>query len=167
MQERKTKLDENGYYRFKDSDKLVHRWVVETKIMKRPLKKGEIVHHVNGDKKDNCEENLVVLTSKQHYKLHVVPLLQARREAEIMERLAPIQEAEIMERLAPIQEAKTIKFLLIILALIGAAQLITGILLNLILGRVVSSPIWQNGLMLMVVSLVVWFIQRRQRSNES
>ena len=31
----KVYLDENGYYRFKDSDKLVHRWAAEIKLGRR------------------------------------------------------------------------------------------------------------------------------------
>ncbi len=59
--DQKTYLDENGYYRFTDSDRLVHRWVAEKKIGRR-LYPGEVVHHKDGDKRDNSESNLEVMT---------------------------------------------------------------------------------------------------------
>lgn len=42
-----------------------HILVAEEKL-KRKLKKGEIVHHLNGIKNDNRAENLEVMTKKQH-----------------------------------------------------------------------------------------------------
>jgi hypothetical protein len=58
-------VDENGYLRFRDSDKLVHRWAAEKKIG-RKLKRGEVVHHINGNRQDNSPENIEVLTAKEH-----------------------------------------------------------------------------------------------------
>ncbi|HSV95641.1 MAG TPA: hypothetical protein VLM75_01775 [Spirochaetota bacterium] len=42
--------DDNGYYRFNDSDKPVHRWAAEKKLG-RALRRGEVVHHKNRNKK--------------------------------------------------------------------------------------------------------------------
>ena len=39
---KKTYIDENGYARFKDSNKLVSRWVAERKLG-RELRNGEVV----------------------------------------------------------------------------------------------------------------------------
>ncbi|MFC1972515.1 HNH endonuclease signature motif containing protein [Chloroflexota bacterium] len=89
MESSKTYIDKNGYIRFKDSDKLFHRWVKEKELGRR-LAKGEIVDHINGNKQDNKLENLQILTAKEHYKKHVVPILEARREAQISEKLTPI-----------------------------------------------------------------------------
>lgn len=36
----------------------------------RPLQRGEVVHHINGDKIDNRRENLIVCTSSYHAQLH-------------------------------------------------------------------------------------------------
>jgi hypothetical protein len=47
-----------------------HRVVAE-QILGRPLRVGEVVHHRNGDKRDNRPENLQVLASQaEHARLH-------------------------------------------------------------------------------------------------
>ena len=47
----------------------VHRFVLEKKIG-RYLTKGEIAHHINGDKSDNRPQNLELLTISEHNKQH-------------------------------------------------------------------------------------------------
>ena len=170
MSESKTYEDENGYLRFKDSHKYVHIWVMRKKI-NRPLKKGEIVHHVNGNKKDNSDSNLIVLNKEQHYKLHVKPLMDARLESEIEERLTPIIEERlapiIEERLTLIHEAKFLKTFLISFAWGGAVLLIAGIIISLVLGKVATVPLWTMGMGFLVASLLGVFLQRRNEKNES
>lgn len=47
-----------------------HRVIAE-KILGRPLKKGEVVHHIDHDKKNNAPENLQVLASQaEHARVH-------------------------------------------------------------------------------------------------
>jgi hypothetical protein len=46
-----------------------HRLVVERRIG-RPLTRDERVHHVNHDRGDNRDENLMVVTKKQHARIH-------------------------------------------------------------------------------------------------
>jgi hypothetical protein len=48
---------------------LLHRAVV-SEHLGRPLTKNEVVHHVNGDIRDNRLENLLLLTEEEHVELH-------------------------------------------------------------------------------------------------
>ena len=67
---KRTYTDSNGYSRFKDSGKTVHRSVAELKLG-RKLKSGEVVHHKNRNKQDNSYKNLAVLPSqKRHWEIH-------------------------------------------------------------------------------------------------
>jgi len=59
-----------GYGKFKDSGEYVHREIA-ARTLNRPLKAGEVVHHKNGNKKDNRPSNLQVLPSQAaHVRLH-------------------------------------------------------------------------------------------------
>jgi len=64
-----TYIDENGYRRFSDTNKLVHRYVAE-KTIGRKLRKEEIVHHINRNKLDNSPENLQVFPNQAEHEKH-------------------------------------------------------------------------------------------------
>lgn len=57
----------NGY--IKEFNRHQHRVVME-RVLGRKLKKGEIVHHVDGNKKNNHPSNLQVMTQADHARLH-------------------------------------------------------------------------------------------------
>jgi len=65
----KTKTNDKGYLEFVDSGKLIHIWKAEKKYGKEKLK-GMHVHHIDGDKKNNDNSNLILLSKEDHYDLH-------------------------------------------------------------------------------------------------
>lgn len=46
-----------------------HRVVAE-QILGRPLRSDEIVHHIDGNKRNNDPSNLIVMTQAEHARLH-------------------------------------------------------------------------------------------------
>lgn len=58
-----------GYIRSAKNGRGIHRNIAEEHL-KRKLKIGEVVHHINGNKLDNNITNLLVMTNSDHMKLH-------------------------------------------------------------------------------------------------
>ena len=46
-----------------------HRRIMQ-ELVGRPLLRWELVHHINGDKRDNRLENLQIVSPKEHSKIH-------------------------------------------------------------------------------------------------
>lgn len=47
-----------------------HIWIAEQQIIHRKLKRGELVHHIDGNSLNNAIDNLKVMTRKEHAKIH-------------------------------------------------------------------------------------------------
>jgi hypothetical protein len=58
----------HNYVKF--NNRHMHRVVAEEKLG-RKLKKGEIVHHKDGDKWNNHPDNLEVMTQAEHARIHL------------------------------------------------------------------------------------------------
>lgn len=67
----KTYVDSNGYRRFSDSNRLVHRWVAE-KRLGRYLMQGEEVHHKDRNRTNNNPSNLKTYKGKWGFLRHAV-----------------------------------------------------------------------------------------------
>lgn len=52
------------------NDRAPEHVIVAEEMIGRPLKKGEVVHHINGLKQDNRRCNLLVCTRSYHQQLH-------------------------------------------------------------------------------------------------
>lgn len=59
----------NGTTYEKTYGRHTHRLVAE-QILGRPLAAGEIVHHIDGNKRNNDPSNLMVMTQAEHCRLH-------------------------------------------------------------------------------------------------
>ena len=65
-------IDGNGYLmncEDRSNRYWVHRKVMETKLG-RPLQPGEVVHHIDKNKRNNDPSNLTVMSRSEHIKIH-------------------------------------------------------------------------------------------------
>ena len=59
-------IDDNGYPRFSNSGKLVHRWMAE-KDLGRKLEPDEVVHHNDRNKLNYDRSNLTVFANQDEH----------------------------------------------------------------------------------------------------
>ena len=59
----------NGYLFINKSKRLLHRSIIE-EYLGRKLKTLEIVHHINGNIRDNKLKNLIITNHSEHSKFH-------------------------------------------------------------------------------------------------
>jgi hypothetical protein len=64
------KMEHNGRTYAKYYGRLQHRLIAEQKLG-RKLSKDEVVHHIDGDRRNNDPDNLVVMTAAEHLQFHV------------------------------------------------------------------------------------------------
>ena len=144
-----TYLDEKtGYIKFKNSGRLFHRWVMQQHL-KRRLKRGEIVHHKNGNKLDNRIENLEMVDFLDHIKIHYGPAIKAEGKAELLEQLLPVFESLETER-----ESRKLKAMFIGVAVVGAIMFVLGLI------KPTNLTLWEAGVGLVIIGLVSWLIER-------
>lgn len=67
--------------------------LVAEQMLGRDLQSGEVVHHKNGDSKDNRPENLQVMTNSEHTRLH------AFRQPRTSRGFAPGRQGDIADAL--------------------------------------------------------------------
>jgi hypothetical protein len=73
------RIRRDGYVLFwtAQGERLEHQVLME-KQLGRKLVKGEIVHHKDGNKRNNSIENLELMTQSEHAKLHAPQMHKAR-----------------------------------------------------------------------------------------
>lgn len=70
------------YIRNKKMYKSEHRVIVE-KMLGRELRQDELVHHIDGNKKNNNPDNLMIVTRAEHAKIHREQIDRSKPVAQI------------------------------------------------------------------------------------
>ena len=86
----------------------LHRVIAE-KMIGRPLLFNEVVHHIDGDKLNNRQENLEIMSRSDHSRMHMTGNI---RSAETKEKLHKIGIKQRTRAKISIQQAKDAKEML-------------------------------------------------------
>lgn len=70
LRQARLQTEHNGRTYAKFYGRLQHRLVAE-KMLGRKLREDEVVHHIDGDKRNNDPENLMVMTAAEHGRFHL------------------------------------------------------------------------------------------------
>lgn len=62
-------ISKNGFNRHNADKRFLHLMIVE-RILQRPLNKGEVVHHIDGNSFNDIRQNFLVARQNLHAKLH-------------------------------------------------------------------------------------------------
>ncbi len=76
-------LKPNGYYeitRGPNKGRSLHVVLYEEKVLFRRVKKGEHIHHVDGNKTNNDLSNLQLLTIQEHMRIHALQNYKNRKK---------------------------------------------------------------------------------------
>jgi len=117
--------------------------------LKRRLKRGEIVHHKNGNKLDNNITNLELINWLEHIKIHYGPAIKAEANAELLEQLIPVLDSFETER-----KSRHLKASIVGVAVVGIIMLVLGII------RPTKLDLWEAGLGLIIIGVFSWLFYK-------
>ncbi len=83
----------------------LHRVVAEN-TAGRYLRDSEVVHHRNGDKNDNTPENLEIMQSSAHSRIHAKPLAMAEAKCNFCGKVFSIAMSQLRARLKKNQDGR-------------------------------------------------------------
>lgn len=92
--------------------------VIMEKHIGRPLRKNEVVHHIDGNKRNNDISNLLLTTRSEHAKIHrecldrSIPVLQYTLNGELIKKWKSAREACMELGLYPSNISKCCKGIL-------------------------------------------------------
>lgn len=146
--------EKTGYIKFKNSNRLFHRWVMY-KHLNRRLKRGEVVHHINGNKRDNDIKNLKVISWLEHIKIHYGPAIKAEGKAELLEQIIPVLDSleTELKSYETERESRDLKAMCIGIALVGICMFV----LRLI--KPTSLTLWEAGLGVLIIGVGSWLFK--------